>query len=443
MTSRMVKLLGVALAVQLAAFAPQATALPKIFGFGKKDPDAAPGAAQLAEQEAKAMQRLAEGQAAEAKGDDSKARKIYEDIAFKYTFTKTAATAQFRAGQLFEKEGKRAKAFEAYQVLIDKHPQSAEYATALERQFNIVTESRTNRGGFLAFGRVGIDDLIKMYEQVIANGTRSPFAPKAQFAIGELHAESNELDSTSKSIAAFQKVVDTYPESPEAAEAAYKIGNVNYAIAKKSRDATGLTKAREAFESARTLFGQSPQAAEAGANLQQISDAEAEKSYNTGLFYEKKGQLKAAVIYYNEVLKCPGCQHFVDAKERLSDLSANDPKLLDSLAGIQIAQNDLAVPAKSNTKARPDYFGPPPPPERTRAPRMRVDDQIPFTPIEEPSLPAPDLPGVPSGPKMEEDLLLPPPPGRTPLPSVPGPAVPPEVPAATSPAPTPTPAPGT
>jgi outer membrane protein assembly factor BamD len=434
MNSRIAKMLICVVTVQFGMMAPSTMALPKIFKFGKDDPAAAPGASQLAEQEAKALQRLAEAQNQEASGQDTKARKTYEEIAFKYPFTKTAATAQSRAGQLYEKEGKREKAFNAYQELIDKHPQSAEYATALERQFNIVNDVRVNRGGFFTFGKVGTDQLIEMYEKVIANGTRSPFAPKAQFAIGELWAESNEIDATSKSIAAFQKVVDTYPDSPEAADAAYKIGNVNFAIAQKSRDSTNLTKAREAFESARTLFGQSPQAAEAGVNLQQISDAEAEKAYKTGLFYEKKGHLKAAVIYYNEVLKCPGCSHFVDAKERLGDLSASDPKLLDSLAGIQVAQSNLAVPAKSDTKNRADYFGPPPPLERTRAPRMRVDDRIPFTPIEEPVLPT----SMPSDttPPAKEDLLLPPPPGRpvTPLPPTdlpapaPAPATPPAAP---------------
>jgi outer membrane assembly lipoprotein YfiO len=425
-----------ALALQLGGLAPRGMAFPKIFGFGKDDPSAAPGASQLAEQEAKALQRLSEAQNYEANGQDSKARKAYEEIAFKYPFTKTAATAQSRAGQLYEKDGKREKAFNAYQDLIEKHPQSAEYATALERQFNIVNDVRANRGGFFTFGKVSTDQLIEMYEKVIANGTRSPFAPKAQFAIGELWTEANETDATAKSIAAFQKVVDTYPDSPEAADAAYKIGNVNYAIARKSRDATNLTKAREAFESARTLFGQNPQAAEAGMNLQQISDAEAEKAYKTGLFYEKKGHLKAAVIYYNEVLKCPGCAHFADAKEHLGDLSASDPKLLDSLAGIQVAQNNLAVPAKSDTKSRADYFGPPPPPDRTRAPRMRVDDRIPFTPIDEPALPTSSP--LDATPDARQDLLLPPPPGR---PSPPVPAGDAPLPPAPPPPPT-TPAPG-
>lgn len=449
MNSRLVRLGICAMGVQMTGLVPQAEALPKFLRFGREE-TVAPDGGELAQQEARAQALVQEARQAESAGDLSRARRLFQDAATRFPFTKAAATAQFQVGQIYEREGKRSKAFEAYQTLIDRHPQSPEYATALERQFEIANSLRSDPGGFLTFGRVSGDQLIEMYEKVIANGTRSPFAPKAQLAIAELHAEGNEADSTRKSIAAYQKVVDNYPDSPEAASAAFKVGDVNYDIARRSRDATNLNRAREAFESAQTLFGDSPLSAEAAANLQQISDAEAEKAYRTAQFYEKQGHLKAAVIYYNEVLKCPGCAHFVDARERIAHLSSTDPQLLDSLKGIEVAQNNLAVPAATDTKSRPDYFGPPPPPQRTRQPQMRLDDRIPFTPIDEPSLPGaqpgsaplpitplPSPEDLPPPPDMKEDLLPPAleavPPALPDLPAVPEPA-PADEPAASEPA---------
>jgi len=463
MKSRLAKLSIFALLAASMAASPRAEgALPKIFGFGKADPKPPPGAAQLATQEARAMQRLTEIAQMEARGKDGSAAKAYEKLASEYPFTKTAATAQFRAAQLYEKETKKSKSFDAYQVLIDKFPQSAEYATAIERQFMIANELRANPGGFFGVGRRTTEDLVEMYQKVINNGKRSVFAPKAQFAIAELYAQRNDVGDNEKSVAAFQKLVDTYPESPEAADAAFKIGQVNFDVSRKSRDSTNLTKAREAFESASTLFGDNPQVGEAQQKLLQITDAEAEKAYKAGLFYEKKGQLKAAVIYFTDVLKAPTSPHFVDARGRLSTLSSRDPKLLDSMPGIKVAQADIAVPARSDTKSRPDYFGPPPPPERTRKPQMRVNETIPFTPIEEPALPTRGETMVPG----DEDLLLPAAPGSKPaqttLPPVetlvpppaepapveavpptpePEPEVAPEAPPATTPE-TPAPAPG-
>lgn len=405
--------MGVALVALATAVHPHADAAPKLFGFGKKEAEAPPGAAQLADQESRAAARLAQVTATENQGRTAAAAKAYDKLADEFPFTKTAATARFRSAQLLERAGKRDKAFEAYQSLIEKHPQSPEYATALERQFTIANELRADRGGLLGFGKLTTDDLVEMYEKVIKNGTRSPYAPKSQFAIAELYAERDDLGDSEKSTLAFQKVVDTYPDSPEAAEAAVRIGNVNFAVAQRSRDASNLTAAREAFESAGVLFGDNPEVAATQEKLVEISEAEASKAFKTGQFYERKGQLKAAAIYYSEALKSPSASVFADAQERLSQLSSRDPKLLDSMSALNVASTDLAVPAKSDTVNRPDYFGPPPPPERSGKPKMRVDEAVPFTPIEEPALPA----GGEDSP-MSEDLLLPPPP----IPAAPAPA---------------------
>ncbi len=400
------------------------------------------------------MTKLSDAAALEADGKDAKAASAYERIATDYPFTKTAATAQYRAGVAYERVGKREKAFNAYQTLIEKQPQSAEYVTALERQYNIVTDLRTNRGGWAGLFKVTDENLIELYQKIIANGTRSPWAPKAQFAIGELYAS---LGDSEKSTASFQKIVDTYPDSQEAIDAAYKVGDIAFATAKKTRDATNLNKAREAYEGATTLFGQAPQAAGAAANLRDISDTDAEKSFKIARFYDKKGNAKSAVIYYTEVLKAPTSPHFAEAKQRLGELSADDPKLIDSMPGVNIAQADLAIPARVDTKSRADYFGPPAPLIARNTPRARprgLEDAIPFSPLEEPTLPSrPE--GAPEGGTMKDDLLLPPPPGKVdtrpaiPTPTTPDPSFtdpsgtppPPAIPAPATPPPAESPAP--
>jgi outer membrane protein assembly factor BamD (BamD/ComL family) len=432
MNVRLSKSIGVAALVLAVGLNPHADAAPKFLSFGKKDADAPPGASQLADQEGKAAARLSQIAAVESQGRTSAAAKAYDKLATEYPFTRTAATARFRSAQLLERNGKKDKAFDAYQSLIEKHPQSPEYGVALEQQFALATDIQNNPGGLLGIGKRTTDDLVEMYEKIIKNGTRSVYAPKAQFAIAELYASRDDLGDSERSTAAFQKVVDTYPESPEAADAALRIGNVNLAVSERSRDASNLTAAREAFESAGVLFGDNPEVAASQQKLVEISEAEADKAFKTGQFYEKKGQLKAAAIYYSEALKAPTASVFSSAQERLNDLSSRDPKLLDSMAGLNVANANLAVPAATDTKGRPDYFGPPPPPDRAPKPQMRVDESIPFTPIEEPSLPS-------SGEEnpITEDLLLPPPPADAePAPAEPAPAEPaPAEPAPAEPAP--------
>jgi outer membrane assembly lipoprotein YfiO len=266
---------------------------------------------------------------------------------------------------------------------------------------------RQNRGGFLGVTKIGIEQLLEYYQQIIDNGTRSQYAPKSQFAIAELYAERNDLGDSEKSIEAFQKLVDTYPESPEAADAAFKIGNVNYAISQQSRDSTNLNKARDAYESATALYSDNALAGDARQKLQEISDEDAAKAYKTAQFYLKKGQTKSAAIYLNEVLKAPSCPFYVEAREQLNALSADDPKLLDSIGAVKVPDSELVIPAKTVTVTRPDYFGPPPPAERARratSPEMKVDDAIAFPPLEEPVLPDRN-PADATG----QNILLPPP----------------------------------
>ena len=236
----------------------------------------------------------------------AQAGRAYARLAQDFPFTKTAATAQFRAAQMFEKEAKIGRSVRGLPTLIRKYPQSTAYATALERQFTLANDLRANPGGFLGFGRRTTDDLIAMYEKIIANGMRSPYAPKAQLAIAELYAARNDLGDKDKSIQAFQKIVDNYQESPEAQDAAYKIGNVNFQASQKSRDSGTLTQAQESIESARTLFPDSTQAPEAQQMLQQAHRGPRPRNHSRpASSTRRKGQLKAAVIYYSDVLRIP------------------------------------------------------------------------------------------------------------------------------------------
>lgn len=355
------------------------------------------------------MARLNAAAQLESDGKASAAAKAYNKIAKDFPFTKSAATALFRAAQLLEQEGKKTRAFDTYQTLIERHPHSAEYATALERQFSIASDLRENRGGFLGFGRLTTDDLVAMFEKVIANGTRSIYAPKAYLAIAELYEQRKDIGDHDKAIETLQKVVDNYPESEEAKDAALRIGRGNLNVAENSRDASNLEKAREAFEQTGFLFpGETALASESQQALQQIDEMDAEKSFRTAQFYEKKGQLRAAVIYYNETIRTGSTTYVAEARERLNDLTSRDPKLLDALPGGKIATaKTTVIPAATDVRSRPDYFGPPLPPDvaQPSGPAMRLNDAIPFTPIEEPALPSTETPTPTS-----EELVLPPPP---------------------------------
>jgi outer membrane protein assembly factor BamD len=116
-------------------------------------------------------------------------------------------------------------------------------------------------------------------------------------------------------------------------------------------------------------------------------------------FYDKTKNYRAAVIYYNDVIKAqPDSAESTFAKARIEELrekvgeDALRPGPERTETGAR-AQNRLKLQARVDTASRPDYAGPPvvvpePPPEpvTTGRPKLRTSPQNigPVPPVEPP-----------------------------------------------------------
>jgi outer membrane protein assembly factor BamD (BamD/ComL family) len=380
------------------------------------------GELKLAEGESGAL--FSQASADEAAGNAGAAEKAYRRIVRDFPLTSAAPAAQFRLAASLEQGGKPAKAFDAYQELIETYRQSPQFAEALDRQFGIAMQGRTGRtSSFLGIPRkMASEDLIEMFQKIIRNAPQGSHAAEAQFEIGQIHDDGSEPDLA---IASYRKVVSEYPQHPLAREAQVRVSR-NYIgkVKDGSRDESNIAEAREATEEAMGLF---PEASSALADTQsQIDEAAADSLYRNGRFYEKRGNLRAAMMYYAEVLKSPGSQHYDEVRDRVNEMSSRDPKLMDSVRDLKVNTKELAVPAASDVKGRAEYFGPPmlasgrvKKSGEVKRPGMRQGDSVPITPIEEPELPT----GSDKAGRPDDSLLNP---GSVPLPD-PGAAVPPPV----------------
>ena len=398
------RLLLCTLATAVAVTAGDALAFPN--PFKRKDLDTAPAPAEMraVDQEAGAMIR--QGEELETAGKAGAAEKVYAKVVEKHPLSSLAPTAQFRVAALQERDGKYRKSFDSYQTLIDTYRQSAQFGEAIDRQVGIAMASRTDKTGTFLGIRKKMDPsvVLEMFQKIIANAPRGKRAAEAQMEIARIHEEEGEQDAA---IVAYRRVVEEYPASTFAAEAQTKVsqGFVTK-VQEGSRDASNLNKAQEAADQAASLF---PDSSLSGVDTAraEMNDLAAESAWNTGKFYEKAGNHRAAVIYYSELLKSPGNPHFEEAKERVNNMTARDPKLLSSVPALSVNTETLAVRAAVDLKSRPNYFGPPPPPARVanllRKPTMRAGDQIPITPIEEPDLPT----GTENMPRPDDTLLNP------------------------------------
>ncbi|MDB6071961.1 MAG: hypothetical protein JWL81_3132 [Verrucomicrobiales bacterium] len=403
--------------------AGSATAFP-LNPFKRKEPTTAPAPTELRQAELSAGDLLRLAQDQEAAGKSGAAASNYKKVVEKYPLTSFAPMAQFRLASAYERDGKFSKAFDTYQELIDTYKQSAQFSEAIDRQSAIATQARSEKlGSFFGIPKkLDRTEQIEMFEKVIANAPRGRRAAEAQFEIAKIHEED---EATDLAIAAYRKVVEDYPNSPQAVDAQAKVAKgLLGKVEGGSRDASNLEKARIAADQAAGLFPDTtmPDMASTRAQVDELS---AENAWKTGQFYEKQGKYRAALVYYSDVLRAPGSPHFAEARERINDMTAKDSTLIESVPSVAVTSKDLAVPAGVDLKSKPGYFGPPAPPAKIasllRKPKMRTSgDQIPITPLEEP-----DLPSGSDRPLKPDDSLLNP--GSTP--AAPGDLLPGDMPA--------------
>jgi len=384
---------------------------------GKKD-KVAPMASEREVQESAAAAMLADAQDAHNAGKTSKAQGGYRSIMKQYPFTKSAAEASFQNALIIRHVGKMDDAFNAFQEFIRTYPDSPRFSEAVEKQYEIAEEAKggkKQRGLLLLPMKMNSSAVIEFYEKIIKNAAFGKYAPLAQFSIAEIQQDMKEKE---KSIAAYQKVVENYPNTSQAAEAQFRIGSISNIAAQRSEDSSNLLAARDAL---RTYIASNPggeRKDETEQILRQVNTAEANQSLTVAKFYKRIGKTPAAAIYLNEALKFGSPEVSAEARTLLAELAAADPDGV-SKAKKGPGQDYTALTAE-NLKSRDDYVGPMAPElaRLSQKPKMRTGDEgfMPI-PLQEPTLPlrpGAATPGagslLPPVPEMEKPALLPVPP---------------------------------
>lgn len=404
-------------------------------GIFEKKGKQAPGAQEREAQEAKATALLMAAREAQNSGKTGRAQSQYQAIVKQYPFTNAAAEAAYANAEITRRNSDVSSAFDDFQKFIDNHRSSPRFNDALQQQYELAEEARggrRQRAMLILPVKMGGDELVKLYKQIIANAPFGKLAPLAQFSIAEIYQDMGEKD---KAVLAYQTVVENYPNTKQASEAQFRIGSISSVAANRSEDKSNLIATRDALTTYMTTNPKGDRANEAEVILQQVNAAEASQSLEIGKFYQRIGKTKAAAIYFNEALKYGSPEASAEARELLGKLAAVDPEAVADAKKIQPGQ-DYTVPGARNLKSRDDYIGPLSP-ELARLgqkPKMRAgDDNFLPIPLQEPALPL--TPGeAPSAgsllPPVQEER-----PAMLPVPPAPeAPGIPPQPPVPPKPA---------
>jgi outer membrane protein assembly factor BamD len=321
-----------------ALLLPESGEASVVFKPGQKAKYVAPGEEEISGNAAELFQI---GQTAEKEGNIKRAIKAYKSLVKRHPKDTLASGALYRSAQLQEQLHEYTPAAESFSQLVEKYPGSPHFEEAIEAQFR-VGEIYLN-GKKLKFLGIplasALDRAVTIFANVVRTAPYGKYTARAQFDIGLAREKQGANDAA---LQAYQAVADKFPNEPVAVDAQYQIGYIWFTAAQTgTKDAAASANAKTAFQDFLFHYPKSEKAAQARANLDILEHKQTANSYKVAKFYDKQKYYRAAVIYYNEVIRQqPGSEESNEAKKRIDQLRAKfgDAALQPALAVSQTAK---------------------------------------------------------------------------------------------------------
>ena len=270
----------------------------------------------------RAKDQLIVAQDAFDKKDYGLALKAARRVISVWRFSDYAPQAQYLIARCYEQRGLDQRAFNEYQKLLDKYPNSVQYEDVLRQQYEIAGRFLGGQW-FRAWDLIPIpfftsmDKTAGLYEKVVKNGPYSDIAPQAQMKIGAAREKQSNYPDAVK---AYERAADRYNDQPKiAADATYREGLAYQKQAQTAEyDQSTAGQAIATFTDFMTLFPDDPRVPESQSIINQLRLEQARGNFEIARYYEKIKKWNGALIYFNEVLlRDPNSPYAAEARERI------------------------------------------------------------------------------------------------------------------------------
>jgi outer membrane protein assembly factor BamD len=319
-----------------------------VFRPGEKAKYVPPGEEEL---NGNAAELFEIGKKAEKDGNPRRAIRAYRQLVRKYPRDALAAGAAFRGAELYEQVRLFLEAAGTYRLVVTNYPTSPHFLEAIEAQFRI--------GEMYLAGKklkvlgipmaTSMDRAVEIFAAVIRTAPYGKYTARAQFDIGLAREKQGANDAA---LQAYAAVIEKFSNDPVAADAQYQIGYIWFTAARAgTKDIAATNNARTAFQDFLFRYPNSEKAAQARANLQQLEHKATSSSFDVARYYDKQKAYRAAVIYYNEVIRQqPGSVESEKAKKRIDQLRAKlGDKVLQPLQEAEAEKKKAAEQEKAKS----------------------------------------------------------------------------------------------
>ena len=336
-----------------------------IFKPGEKARYKTPGEEEMS---GNAQELFSKAQEAEKSGNISRAIKTYRSLVRKHPRDTLAAGSLYRMAQLQEQARQPLKAAQSYNVLVEKFPKSERFDESIEALFRIGEV-------YLAGKKVKIlgiplkssmEEAANIFTALIRNAPYGKYTARATFDLGRAREKQGAQEAA---LAAYQSVVEKFPNDPLAVDAQYQIGYIwTAAMRSGTYDPNAAAKAKIGFEDFLYRHPNSEKSAQARENLKALGNKQTSTAFQIARYYDKQKHYRAAAIYYNDVIRQqPGSREGDRAKKRISELRAKlgdaalqAPSVTAAAANKKNKKVEKAPSARSESEVQHDVPLPPP-----------------------------------------------------------------------------------
>jgi outer membrane protein assembly factor BamD len=314
-----------------------------IFKPGEKAKYVAPGEEEMG---GNAQELFSKAQEAEKNGDLGRAIKAYRTLVRRHPKDRLAPGSLYRMGQLQEQRHEYLKAAQSYDTLAEKFPKTERFDESIAALFRIgemYLAGRKVKILGIPF-KASMDEAAKIFTAIVRVAPYGNYTARALFDVGRAREKQGASEAA---LAAYQSVVEKFPNDPLAVDAQYQIGYIwSQATRSGTYDPNAAAKAKTGFEDFLYRHPNSEKSAQARENLKLLEHKQTSTAFEIARFYDKQKHYQAAAIYYNDVIRQqPDSREGDRAKKRISELRA---KLGD--AALQPASVTAAAANRKNKK---------------------------------------------------------------------------------------------
>lgn len=280
-----------------------------------------------------------EGKAKWTDGSLRSARKKFEELVEYHPLAKEAPDSLMAIGDIWMEVREPVEAFDAYNKLLERYPDSTLYKTALQKEADLAFGSANGEVTYnllwMFDSKVDNSKTIEMLTKLRDNAPYSDIAPKALFEAGQVYQRSGNDDLAIK---AYHQLIDAYPSNSYAPLAQFAIGE---ALLQKmnqgNRNKSNLKAAQEAYEDFLQRYSNHKLAPKAKADLADVRYRLASLNLDIARFYISSNDMNAALYYLQDAAHDQFNQEVKnEAREMLKELGVA-PKAPNKLQAAPVA----------------------------------------------------------------------------------------------------------